>query len=40
MTSVWRVVRDLVRRKPFSAAGGAVVLVLLLVAVFANALAP
>ncbi len=38
--SAGRVVRDLVRRKPFSAAGGVVVLALLLVAVFAGTLAP
>ena len=35
-----RLTRDLVRRKPLGAAGGAVALALFLVAVFADALAP
>jgi hypothetical protein len=40
MRGVWRLANDLVRRKPLGAAGGAVVLALLLVAVFADQLAP
>jgi peptide/nickel transport system permease protein len=40
MRGGWQFVNDLVRRKPLGAAGGAVVLALLLVAVFADQLAP
>ena len=40
MTGAWQFANDLVRCKPFGAAGGAVVLLLLLVAVFAGQLAP
>ncbi len=40
MSGARRLLRDLVRRKPLGAIGGAIVLVLLLVAVFADALAP
>jgi len=40
MRSVWIFLADLARRKPLGAAGGAVVLTLFLVAVFADELAP